>query len=264
MPHLTNEQITRFIEDGVVVIDDLLPISVIDDAQASMDTLYAEHPEKRTGIIEYATGAGLEALYQHENLERAAQQILDAERVELVGTATLHKAPQRETWSYNAESEHVDAQFNLDEWHSSPRHVFVVFMVFLDDVPADRAPTVVRLGSHMQLARHLGSAPAYRAKPVFIKDLPELGYAEPTPLTGTKGQVAVGTTALVHTGSHNASDKPRKLLFVTFAPRGSKLCFNVDREHRRLAYLEGLQKRLPPARRYIVESTIAGLKGIHA
>ena len=275
---ITDEQVTQFIEDGVAIVDDLVPMPVIADAAASFDAVYDEHPEQSTGILGYVTGPGLDALYQHENLELAARKILDTEQVNFMGAASLHTTPQEGPWSYNPVYEHVDVQFNLDEWTSSPRRIYVMFMFFLDDITAERAPTMVRPGSHMTIARHLGSRPAYRSGAAYLRGLADIDpmymeFAQPlgdlseddfsplVPLTGKKGQVAISTTALIHTGSRNATDKARKMLFVTFVPAGVDLRFREADAPSNLAYLEGLQQRFAPDRRHLVESVIAGLKG---
>lgn len=61
--------------------------------------------------------------------------------------------------------------------------------------------------------------------------------------------MAASTTALVHTGSKNVSDKTRKLLFVSYTAGGISLRFNVDREDKRIDFLKALRENLRPERR---------------
>lgn len=257
---ITDEEVHNFVHQGAAMLDDLVPMRLIDAAAAGMDAFYATHPTKSTGIIEYPIENRLIDLYQHEHLEQAAQTILGSAAVELISAAFLHTLPQHGTWSYNPDSEHVDICFNLDELTCIPRRVCLMYMVFLDDIPADRAPTVIRPGSHKLLSHYYGSKEAPKDHPMNIKELPDLDYADPVPLTGSKGQIAASTTALIHTGSRNVSDKPRKLLFIGFTATGTNLRFNVDREDKRLSFLQALKAKFRPERRHILDSTIHTLQ----
>ena len=262
MSTLSAPELEAFIRDGLVVVDDLVPFVTIDQASKSFDDLYAG--DKATGIIEQPTGAGIEALYQHPCLERTAKAILQTAAVDLVHSAALHTMPADGEWGYSSDAEHVDIQFNEKDWLGSPRRIIFTFMIFMDDITPDRAPTVVRPGSHLQIARQWGGKPAYQDHPVRMSDLPALDYAEPIPVVGRKGQVAISSTAVVHAGSRNASDRPRKMLFVYFAPRGMNLRFNVDRENKRVAFLRGLAGRFDPDRRHIVRHAADALAVIAA
>ena len=207
---LTQKQIDDFFSSGLSIEEDLLPSVIIDAALAEMDTLY-DNDEKPTGIIGYPTGRGFEDVFQHPNLEAAACDVLHANAVELVSGATLHTLPNAEEWSYNESALHVDIQYNRDQLYARPIQMLVTFMIMLDDIPADRAPTVISPGSHRLIADHLGSEPAYQEQPTNIKDLPDLDYAEYISVGGKKGDVAISTTGLIHGGSANASDRARKL-----------------------------------------------------
>ena len=262
MSTLSISELEAFICDGLAVVDDLVPFYVIDQASKSFDDLYAG--TNPTGIIEQPTGAGIEALYQHPDLERAAKVILQADAVDLVHSAALHTMPADGEWSYSTDTEHVDIQFNEDDWLGAPRRILFTFMIFMDDVTPNRAPTVVRPGSHLQIARQWGSEPAYQDHPVWMNDLPALDYADPVPVVGRKGQVAISSTAIVHAGSRNVSDRPRKMLFVYFAPRGLNLRFNIDREDRRVSFLRGLADRFDPDRGHIVKHAAKALAEIAA
>jgi hypothetical protein len=257
---VTDRDVEAFVHEGAVVLDHVVPMDIIDTASEGMDAFYANHPTKSTGIVEYPIEDRLIDLFQHEGLEEAAKKILASDGVELVSTAFLHTMPDSGEWSYNPDSEHVDIAFNMDELMGTPRRVCLMYMVFLDDIPADRAPTVIRPGSHKLISEYYGSGAAPKDHPQNIKDLPDLGYADPVPLTGKKGQIAASTTALIHAGSRNVSDKPRKLLFIAFTATGTNLRFNVDREDKRLKFLEELREKFRPERRYILDSTIAALK----
>jgi hypothetical protein len=258
---LTEAQCREFLENGFTLVDDLLPMNVIEAASASQDELYKG--EKKNGIIGYCEGEGLEMLYQQKNLEDTAKAVLRADAVELISGASLYTLPSdTNDWFYDENGAHVDIQYNRNDLDSTPLRMSVMFMIFLDDVEETCAPTVVSPGSHQLVADWLGDRPPYQDRPTNIKDLPDLDFADMIPACGRKGQVMVSTTSLLHCGSINTTDHPRKVLFVAFAPKGLNIRFNTNREHLRLKFLENIRDRFPAERRYIVESTIEGLKSV--
>ncbi|MBN4073933.1 phytanoyl-CoA dioxygenase family protein [bacterium AH-315-E10] len=256
---ITEEQCVEFLQDGATLVDDLIPMDIIDIALKGMDKLYSG--DRKSGIIGYAENDGLAQIYQCESLEIAAKAVLRAEEVEFISAATLHTLPSdAEEWIYDDAGLHVDIQYNRDELDSTPVKMSIMFMVFLDDVEKNCAPTVVSPGSHQLIADHLGSQVAFKESPTNIKDLPDLDFRDMIPVTGKKGQVSISTTSLLHGGSNNTTDHSRKLLFIAFAPKGLNLRFNINREQDRLEFLERLYDCFPENRKYIVESTIASLK----
>lgn len=256
---ITENQINTFLEDGAVILDNVLEPSLIEFASESMDKLYAPYTQRETGIIGYVLGEAFESIYQHQNLELIAKRILNCKNVDFIASAVLHTKPNQLNYK---NPEHVDVQFNINEWNQTPRNILFTFMIFLDDVTPDRAPTLVRLGSHMALARHYGDELPYRDNPTTLDRLPSLEYAPLTPLIGRKGQVAVSTTALIHTGSDNATDKARKILFVSFAPTGSNINFNVDMVEERHKFIKEMHSRFPASRKHLVKGTLSQLEDL--
>ncbi len=253
---ISQEQIDTYIQTGSVVVDKLIPTDVIDAASQGMDQLYAES-DNPTGIKQYVDQTEITQLLQNPGFENAAKEILGCESVHLLASATLHTNPDQETdeWSFDPDSQHVDIQYTANDWLETPRRIIITFMVFLDDVTPDRAPTVVRPGSHLQIAKHNGDE-AYQERPVFYKDLPDLGYADLAPVCGKKGQVAVSTTALVHAGSKNVTDKPRKVLFVVYSSTDVNPAFNINIIDQRLAWLKSMHEQFADNRKHLVESAI--------
>ena len=260
---ISQNHIEEYIQHGAVLVDGLISAETLAAAEQEMDALYATDLENPSGIRQYNTGPGFERLFQESGLEQAAQAIIGSKHVHILASATLHTLPNAETWSYNGDTEHVDIQYTLDDWYQIPRQIIVTFMIFMDDVTATRAPTVARLGSHLQLAAYNGDN-AYQEKPVHLKNLPPLNYATPTPLCGRKGQVAISTTALVHAGSLNASDKPRKVIFLTFADHRVSPPFNINIADKRLAWMQDIQSRMPRNKKHLFASSIELLQQIIA
>ena len=105
---LSSDEVQAFVHKGAVILNDLVPMCIIEAASEGMDAYYANHPSKSTGIIEYPIEDRLIDLFQHEGLEKAAKEILGSDGVELISTAFLHTMPESGSWSYNPDSEHVD------------------------------------------------------------------------------------------------------------------------------------------------------------
>ena len=259
---ITNEQVDTFIQQGAVILDHVLEPRLIEMASECMDRHYAPYTQQKTGVFQYVLGEAFESIYQHINFETIAKRVLGCDKVDFVASAILHTLPNTKEWHYDANTEHVDIQYNEVELCLCPRNILVTFMIFLDDVTAERAPTVVRLGSHLALAKHHGSKNAFKDTPVYLPHLPTLDFSPVTPLTGRKGQVAISTTALIHTGSYNATEKARKVMFVSYAPTGSNIRFNADMVPQRLEYMKVLHRRFLLERKHLVEGTIKQLEGM--
>lgn len=259
---ITDLQIETFIQKGAILLDDVLEPDLIEAASECMDRHFAPYTQLETGTLQYVFGEAFESIFQHTHLEAIAKRVLGCDKVDFVASAILHTKPNAKEWSYDPKTEHVDIQFNEKEWCQAPRQILITFMIFLDDVTAERAPTIVRLGSHMVLAKHHGTKTPYKEKPTWLPQLPNLDFAPLTPLTGRKGQVAISTTALIHAGSFNATEKARKVMFVSFASSGSNICFNANLAQERLDYMNELHHRFSPERKHLVEGTIAQLQSM--
>lgn len=241
---ISQQQIDEFITNGFTLIDGLLPEALFDTAARDLHE-FKGYPRENSFLN----------IYQHPNVEAAAKAVLGCSAVHLLSGATLYTEPQTGTWSFDPEKEHVDVQYTLPDWLETPRRILVTVMFFIDDIPADRAPTVVRPGSHLEIAEYNGDS-AYSDHPVYIKDLPDLDYADPVPLCGKKGQVALSSTALVHAGSRNVSDKPRKMLFGAYADNTQFPSFNAERLDRRLDWYQYMEAEFRPERKHMVASAI--------
>jgi len=161
--------------------------------------------EKTNGITQYFDEPGLTDVLQHSHLEEAAKIMLNAEAVVLNSSACLFKRPE-DTSEWTRQSEHVDIMFSHEEMAATPRRRLGMMMVMVDDLPAGRGNTFVRLGSHRVIAdwlRDTGQDPV-KAQPTKFEDLPSwLEFEELTPVVAKRGKAAAFSTALVHCGSSN-------------------------------------------------------------
>lgn len=252
---ISQQQINTYIQTGSVLLDNMLPAELVDAAAQDMDALYA-NSEQQTGIKQFVREPSIVELIEHPAFEQACNQILGSEGAQLWACATLHTQPQAGAWSYQPESQHVDIQYTRSDWLAVPRRIAITFMVFLDDVTPERAPTLVRPGSHLQLAvERRDQLPENHKR--FYADMPDVDFAEPQPVCGRKGQVAISTTALLHAPSRNVNDRARKVLFVVYASPDLSPRANLRRINERLAWLEHLEEQLDPDRRHLISQSLS-------
>ena len=254
---LTDEHVRAFLDDGLVLIDDVLADDELTGASRGVDHLYATG-ERDNGIVGLFDEPGLLHILAHPNLEAIAKKMLNADHVVLNSAASLYRKPNDTSeWTLDP-GEHVDIMFSLDEMAATPRRMLAMMMVFIEDLPPGRGNTWVRLGSHRRIAEHLqqNNLDPIKAQPTFTKDLPDLDVAELTPVVAKRGQVAAFTTALMHCGSSNIDTQPRKILFVNFSPRGLlwQTSGNYNRRERQIAWRQRLCEQFPAARRHLVAS----------
>lgn len=257
---LTAEQLNAFVNTGAVTIDTPFSQAEIDGAAAAIDRFFppavtgkSMHDYRRQQSNSFFD-AELLALIQHPFLEAIACAALSTREVEFKATAIAKTFPepgrQFEFW------EHVDIKYSLSDLDATPRRMICSCLIWLTDVTPDRAPLMFRPGSHRQIAADMERNPAYIDNPADIASLPRLPYAEPQPLLARKGQMTVLTTAMIHGASNNIGTLDRKVIFITFVPRGAAIRANMASDQQRRAYLQQLRPLLAPERRHIIPEEV--------
>ena len=247
--------IDQFLNDGLTLIDDVFSDEEMCAASAAFDHWYT-HGDKTNGITQYFDEPGLTDVLQHPRLEEAAKIMLNADAVVLNSSACLFKRPE-DASQWTPQSEHVDIMFSHEEMAATPRRMLGMMMVMVDDLPAGRGNTFVRLGSHRVIAdwlRDTGREPV-KAQPTKLEDLPaELEFAELTPVVAKRGQAAAFSTALVHCGSTNIDTESRKIMFVNFSPLGlmKQTSGNHNLRDVRAAWRQKLYASFRPQRRHLL------------
>ena len=119
---------------------------------------------------------------------------------------------------------------------------------------------VYRPGSHLVLAKYReenpelkGVAPCIKGTP--FSEMPELDFSEPIPLTAKAGQVSILTTSVIHGGSVNVDDEPRKVLVIAFVPKTREIGLPQNQAEQKRIYDTELKTHLRPERRHIVAAT---------
>ena len=246
---ITDDQIRQFEEVGTVTIDGLFTAREIDEAGTLVQRLDAEG--KLGGYADYLIEPVLLNLIQHPFLEQAAQRFLHAKEVEFVAWAARQKNPQPGA-EFRLDGEHVDVSYNRAALNAVPRQMLVSFLLWFTDVTPNRAPFMYRPGSHRQIADYLGDSLSQADNPLHAETLPKLDYSEPVPILAKAGQISVLTTSMVHSGSVNTGQEPRRVMFINFKPRGYEVRFNMVDAERRKAYLQELKAAFRPERRSIL------------
>jgi len=254
---LTCQQTDVFATSGAVTIDTPFSETEIDAAGLAVDGLFPRFVEKSDDMRQYrrqTTNSYFDQrlldIIQHPFLEETAKGALSADRVQFYATAAAKTFPEPGAkFSY---WEHVDIKYRLSDLDATPRRMICSCLLWLTDVTMDRAPLMFRPGSHRQIAADMEKEPKYIDNPVELDHLPRLPYANPTPLLARKGQMTICTTAAIHGASCNTGQHDRKVLFITFVPKGENIRANMAIEDKRRAYYRELSLKLRPERRHIV------------
>ena len=251
---LTDAHVNTFLEEGLVLIDDVFTIDEMTAASAAFDRQY-ETAGQANGIRGMPDDLGLIDVLQHPHLEAIAKHMLGADDVVLNSSAMLLRHPNDAT-TVTIEREHVDIQFSLEEMKRTPRCMLAMLMVFIEDLPEGRGNTWIRPRSHRQISQWLAdhNAEPVKAQPTPFDDLPaELNFAPLQPVVAKRTQAAAFTTAVVHSGSTNIDTKPRKIMFVNFSPKGmlNETSGNHNQREGRNAWRSMLAEHLRPERRHL-------------
>lgn len=257
---MTDAQVQQFNEAGYVTIDTPLTEQQIADAVAAMDRLLPfdgknPRPSQTCSYVDPA----LVAIMEHPFFEAVAKQALEAQKVYFFQTAILTAYPEPNTpfsfW------QHVDIQYRLSDFQSTPKNILCSFFLWLTDVNEKRAPMMVRPGSHLLLGEVREHDPNWNGTPPMVapvpqSKLPDLPYSEPIPLLAKAGQVSVLTTSAVHGASVNVDDEPRKNFVFTFTGDDVVIGLPAGEEKEKWDYYEALRPHLRPERAHIIPEAV--------
>jgi hypothetical protein len=223
---LSNKQIEQFIQDGFVRIDNAFPATVAQEVRAILWQDLPCDPNKpetwtipviRLGMYEqkpFIDAANTPVLYQ------AFDQLVGHERwipCKRMGTFPI-RFPSKE--DPGDDGWHVDASFpgtdptNYFEWRinvrSKGRGLLMLFL--FSDVSDDDAPTKIRVGSHLDVARLLQPAGEQGLSFMELAErLDELPKREEALATGKAGTVYLCHPLLVHAAQAHRGKEPRFL-----------------------------------------------------
>ncbi|MCX5660079.1 MAG: phytanoyl-CoA dioxygenase family protein [Planctomycetota bacterium] len=215
-PIMTAQELATMDRDGFVTIDTPFTPAEVSAAAAAVDRAFGPGRDGFLGsdIVEPEV---LHLMF-HPFVEAVAKQMLRADDVALRAAAARKTAP-KEGAQPALEGEHADIRYSAADLDSTPRAILCTILFWLTDVTPTRAPLMYRAGSHRQLALAFGDQPASVAGHP-LKDLPKIAYAQPAPLLARAGQISVGSTGVIHSGSINTDTTDRKVIFTQFQARG--------------------------------------------
>lgn len=253
---ISDAQIDEFERIGAVTIDTPFTTEQLDAASTTFDRLLpppgegADRDSFRVSRTNDFFNPQLLLFIEHPFTEAVCQRALRAEQVQFWASAIVKThgqpglAPQY--W------QHVDIKYSMRDLEAEPRRMLCSCLLWLTDVTEDRAPLMYRPGSHRQIAAVMDKHPAHIENPVGVDELPDLPYADPTPLLTRRGQMTVCTTAMIHGASINTGQLARKVIFILFHPRGCDVPANMDMVEQRNRYLRKLHEHFRPGRRHIL------------
>lgn len=211
MPVLTQDQIDQFVADGFVKLEGAFPHAVAD---ACCDILWRDlklSPDEPSGWKEpvmrltgYADPPFEEALAS-SRLASALDQLVGAGRWVTQGTGGMvvrfpsEKKPWDDGWHIDASFPPNDDLTSTDYFHwrinylSRWRSMLMLFL-FSDCGPTE-APTRVRIGSHLPMARQLVK---YGEAGVSMADLAQEGFESSAGCEETTAMGEAGTVWLLH------------------------------------------------------------------
>jgi len=224
MPALSRAQIDQFINDGFVRIDNAFPRAIADEART---LLWAD-----TGCDPNDPGTWTKPVirlnqYAHPPFRAAANTpILHQAFDQLVGPGRWQKCGTLGTFPVRFPSPddpgdtgwHIDAAFNHEhsdflEWRvnvSSKGRALLMLFLF-SDVGEDDAPTRIRVGSHIDIARQLAPASeeGLTLRALAADHFARSAHRPETLATGPSGTVYLCHPFLVHAAQPHRGTRPR-------------------------------------------------------
>jgi hypothetical protein len=236
VPPLGRAELERFVHDGFLRIDHAFPKSLAEEGRAILWRATGCDPDDPTTWTQPVVRLGHIGLPPFR--EAANTSVLRAAFDALVGAGRwepqggLGTFPIRFPSSADAGDTgwHVDVSFGEDnpdfmQWRANVRSKGrALLMLFLfSDVGEDDAPTRIRVGSHLDIARRL--AP-HGEEGLTLGELASTGFAESADrpvvqATGEAGTVYLCHPFLVHAAQMHLGTRPRFLAQPPLLPRES-------------------------------------------
>jgi hypothetical protein len=226
--------IATFVEAGLVRIDEAFPAALAEQARAILWRDLGLDPDDPSSWTKPVARLGMYS--QRPFLEAAATPRLRAAYDQLAGPGRWLPVGAMGTFPVRFPSPddpgdagwHVDVSFgwaqpNFLDWRANVRsRGRLLLMLFLfSDVGEDDAPTRIRMGSHIDMARRL--AP-FGEDGMTLGDMASNGFAESahrpqTSATGPAGTVYLCHPLLVHAAQPHRGTSPRFMAQPPLLPR---------------------------------------------
>jgi hypothetical protein len=232
---LSPAQISTFISDGFIRIDDAFASKLAQDARAILWRAMGLSPEEPAGWTQPVIRLGM--FTEQPFIAAANTPRLHAAYDALVGPGRWQAPAAMGTFPVRFPSAdepgdigwHVDVSFGTNEpdfmqWRANvvSRGRALLMLFLFSDIGEDDAPTRIRIGSHRQIARQL--LPHGEAG-LTLRELAANGFAESadcaeTLATGPAGTVYLCHPFLVHSAQPHRGTTPRFLAQPPLLPTG--------------------------------------------
>jgi len=223
---LSDAQVEQFVQDGFVRIDSAFPRHLADEARAILWRDLPCDPADPTTWTKPVVR--LDMYMQKPFVEAANTRVLHAAYDRLVGVGRWSRCGAMGTFPVRFPSQedggdtgwHIDGLFGYDNpdfmaWRANvnAKGRLLLMLFLFSDVDENDAPTRIRVGSHMDMARLL--APAGE-EGLSVRDMIKSGFGEsaarPQVLaTGAAGTVYLCHPLLVHAAQIHRGTQPRFL-----------------------------------------------------
>jgi ectoine hydroxylase-related dioxygenase (phytanoyl-CoA dioxygenase family) len=265
---LSEEQVNRFDRDGAVTVDGPFTAEEIKAAAKVMDEMLPYEESKKDDydatrvtrdniskggkLFEYYNPA-LMNIYQHPFFEGAAQQLLYTDEITFNGFAMSKTYPLR--ISKKVSAEHVDGKYRYSEIIARPRRIGISSMIYLTDVPPDRAPLKFWPGSHIPIGKYYDEHPELiDADGSRRTDLPDFPYGDPSIVLAKAGEVTIFINSLLHGASENTDSEARKVMYLGLKPKALKYQIQKRAKEKTVIvnFFKEMSLRLPADRRHMI------------
>lgn len=214
---LSEQQIEDFVRDGYAVCRGLIPTGIVD---ATLETIWREleidpdnadtHPEKAV-IAAHEINALMKSCRTAE-VEKVAEQLAGPSFQRGGGYSPVINFPREGEAVFEPLEFHIDGIDVTTLW---PNGRTLILLAYLTDTTEYGGCTAVRPGSHRVMFEHWVTT---NSSPGGSTSVPDLNYADPTPVTANAGDVIFFHYLLAHASSHNRDGHPRVALNGVISP----------------------------------------------
>lgn len=251
---LSPEQRERFYHNGFVVLQDVIPQAVLDDA---LDVVIETVPEDVTDFEALVAGpddrhywndlADMAPFHQlNDHLHTYAEELVGADRLQPPSEFT-QVAVRYPTGEFPSTSEHpvtaVDGNPHVDIFRDSGElSPFTIgATTYLDDVHPRGGGLSIWPGTHWRVAEYLSE---YGVDSFSNEKAGEVVGSRATPfeVTGSAGTVVLWHNLLVHTGGCHLGREPRIAAFTRFL-RSNEEKTSYDAARNPFKYWDGVERK---------------------
>jgi Phytanoyl-CoA dioxygenase (PhyH) len=245
-PALSRAQLDSFINDGFIRVDNAFPRALADEARA---ILWADTGCDPDNPATWTRPVIRLNQYAHPPFRAAASTpVLHSAFDQLVGPGRWREPGALGTFPVRFPSTedpgdtgwHVDVSFGYEhpdfmEWRvnvSSTGRLLLMLFLF-SDVGEDDAPTRIRVGSHMDIARQLAPAgeEGLSLRQLAADNFARSAHRPETLATGPAGTVYLCHPFLVHAAQPHRGTRPRFMAQPPLLPAEPLKLERADRDH---------------------------------